>query len=150
MPSGRQLAQIYAQRFEDWIAERTERRDWLDYSVKGSLNREEIAREIGCSRSVIGSNKAIKTRLEALEADLREQEILGQPRNPQNRPQEAADAPQGPDPRDTRIKQLEERLATSLAECASLRQRVRQLEAVQDEMVPTGRRIDPGPGFLQN
>lgn len=62
--SGAQKAveNVAALRF--WIAERKEQQDVIEYIRGGKLNRSEIAKELGFSRSVFAQNPLIKKLIE--------------------------------------------------------------------------------------
>ncbi|CUK01012.1 hypothetical protein PH7735_02401 [Shimia thalassica] len=57
--SGADLALEYAERFALWIEERELQNDFLDYVRSGKLNRTEVAKELGFSRSVFAQNPEV-------------------------------------------------------------------------------------------
>jgi len=146
--SGQQIAKENLAKFLSWIAEREAANDWHDYLRGDKLNRSEIATECGFSLSVMRQNPAVKASLEALEARLAASGITP--------PQEAlSDSSSGLAARsesvvdnriktamgraDARVKMLEEQNAGLKAEVASLRERLRCFEHLDDHLARTGR-----------
>lgn len=146
--SGQQVARDNLTKFQNWSAEREAANDWHDYIRGNKLNRSEIAAECGFALSVMRQNPAVKTALETLEARLTALGII-QPRE---------SAPEGPNEPDdasekvidkrimaakgraeARVKALEEQNASLKAEVASLRERLRRFEHLDDHLGRTGR-----------
>lgn len=130
-----------------WIEQREVQADWGDYIRRGKLNRSEIAIECGFARSVIGSNPAIKARLRDVERLLAERGLLAASSfaTLHSDDVEQDKTVREIDKRDRRIAALEARVATQRAEIIALRDKLKQATAIQDELVPTGRRFRPGP-----
>ena len=146
--SGQQKAKDNLAAFHYWIAEREAANDWHDYLRGDKLNRSEIAAECGFSLSVVRQNPAVKEALEALESRLATLGIT-QPRKtaPGASSEAAATAEKVIDKRimaakgraEARVKALEEQNASLKAEVASLRERLRRFEHLDDHLARTGR-----------
>lgn len=65
-------------RFQNFIRDRNENRDWADYVSRDgvSLVRQRIIEECGFSRSLLYQNEIVKSRLSLLEAELQNRGIL--------------------------------------------------------------------------
>ena len=75
MASGQQKAQQNLEAFEVWKATQTD--DELKQIVfRGQLNRIEVAKGIGCGKSALNQNPALKKALKALEDELRSKGVL--------------------------------------------------------------------------
>ncbi|AGQ93954.1 hypothetical protein M634_19150 [Vibrio parahaemolyticus O1:Kuk str. FDA_R31] len=75
MANGRQKAQENLEAFEVWKATQTD--DNLKQIVfRGQLNRIEVAKGIGCGKSALSQNPALKKALKTLEDELRERDVL--------------------------------------------------------------------------
>ena len=75
MASGQQKAQQNLEAFEVWKATQTD--DELKQIVfRGQLNRIEVAKGIGCGKSALNQNPALKKALKALEDELRSNCLL--------------------------------------------------------------------------
>ncbi|MBF4355024.1 VPA1267 family protein, partial [Vibrio anguillarum] len=70
MASGQQKAQQNLEAFEAWKATQTDD-DFKQILFRGQLNRIEVAKGIGCGKSALNQNPALKKALKALEGDLR-------------------------------------------------------------------------------
>lgn len=146
--SGQQIAKDNLFKFQSWIAERESANDWRDYLRGDKLNRSEIAAECGFALSVLRQNPAVKNALEALEHRLAARAIT-QPQKPApDCSNEAVAASEKVIDRrimvakgraDARVKALEEQNASLKAEVASLRERLRRFEHLDDHLVRTGR-----------
>lgn len=75
MPNGKQVGDENFQKFLSWQASRTEE-DFRQLERRGILNRTEIHKECGFSRSVLSSNPDVKRSLRVLEEDLRKRGVL--------------------------------------------------------------------------
>jgi len=75
MASGQQKAQQNLEAFEIWIATQTDD-DFKQITYRGQLSRIEVAKGVGCGKSAINQNPAIRNALKALEDGLREKGIL--------------------------------------------------------------------------
>ena len=58
--NGQTLGNENLEKFQAWIAQRKKQNDKLDYIRNGKLNRSEVAKELGFSRSVFAQNPAVK------------------------------------------------------------------------------------------
>ena len=146
--SGQQLARDNLAKFQSWIAEREVTNDWHDYLRGDKLNRSEIAAECGFSLSVVRQNPAVKEALEALESRLTTLGLTQPLRTAPDASNEAAAASEKViDKRimaakgraEARVKALEEQNASLKAEVASLRERLRRFEHLDDHLSRTGR-----------
>ncbi len=75
MASGQQKAQQNLEAFEVWKATQTDD-DFKQIVFRGQLNRIEVAKGIGCGKSALNQNPALKKSLNALEGELRERGVL--------------------------------------------------------------------------
>jgi hypothetical protein len=75
MANGQQIAQENFDKFLKW-SETTPFEEFTAIVRGGILNRQEIATQIGFSKSALSQNPRIKESLKALEDDLRENNIL--------------------------------------------------------------------------
>ncbi|RUM50062.1 MAG: hypothetical protein DSY85_14295 [Marinomonas sp.] len=75
MANGRQIAQHNLAAFETWKATQTDD-DFKQIILRGQLNRVEVAKGIGCGRSALNQNPALKKALRSLEDELRNKGIL--------------------------------------------------------------------------
>ncbi|EKO3580945.1 MULTISPECIES: VPA1267 family protein [Vibrio] len=75
MASGQQKAQQNLEAFEVWKATQTDD-DFKQIVFRGQLNRIEVAKGIGCGKSALNQNPALKKALNALEGELRERGVL--------------------------------------------------------------------------
>ncbi|CAM5196391.1 VPA1267 family protein [Alishewanella longhuensis] len=75
MASGQQKAQQNLDAFEVWQATQTDD-DFKQITFKGQLNRIEVAKGVGCGKSALNQNPALRKALKSLEDSLRERGIL--------------------------------------------------------------------------
>ncbi|EGQ8550240.1 hypothetical protein MW344_004650 [Vibrio parahaemolyticus] len=75
MASGQQKAQQNLEAFEVWKATQTDD-DFKQIVFRGQLNRIEVAKGIGCGKSALNQNPALKNALKALEGELRDRGVL--------------------------------------------------------------------------
>ncbi len=75
MASGQQKAQQNLEAFEIWKATQTDD-DFKQIVFRGQLNRIEVAKGIGCGKSALNQNPALKKALKALEDELRVKGVL--------------------------------------------------------------------------
>lgn len=75
MASGQQKAQQNLEAFEVWKATQTDD-DFKQIVFRGQLNRIEVAKGIGCGKSALNQNPALKKALKALEDELRSKCVL--------------------------------------------------------------------------
>ena len=75
MASGQQKAQQNLEAFEVWKATQTDD-DFKQIVFRGQLNRIEVAKSIGCGKSALNQNPALKKTLKALEDELRDKGVL--------------------------------------------------------------------------
>lgn len=75
MVSGQQKAQQNLEAFEVWKATQTDD-EFKQIVFRGQLNRIEVAKGIGCGKSALNQNPALKKALKALEDELRSKGVL--------------------------------------------------------------------------
>ena len=75
MASGQQKAQQNLEAFEVWKATQTDD-DFKQIVFRGQLNRIEVAKGIGCGKSALNQNPALRKALKALEGELRDRGVL--------------------------------------------------------------------------
>ena len=75
MASGQQKAQQNLEAFEAWKATQTDD-EFKQIVFRGQLNRIEVAKGIGCGKSALNQNPALKKALKALEDELRGKGVL--------------------------------------------------------------------------
>ncbi|GEM81354.1 VPA1267 family protein [Vibrio superstes] len=75
MASGQQKAQQNLEAFEVWTATQTDD-EFKQIVFRGQLNRIEVAKGIGCGKSALNQNPALKKALKALEDELRGKGVL--------------------------------------------------------------------------
>ncbi|EHR1278227.1 VPA1267 family protein [Vibrio parahaemolyticus] len=75
MVSGQQKAQQNLEAFEVWKTTQTDD-DFKQIIYRGQLSRIDVAKGIGCGKSALNQNPALKEALKALEDDLRDRGVL--------------------------------------------------------------------------
>ena len=75
MASGQQKAQQNLEAFEVWQATQTDD-DFKQIAFRGQLNRIEVAKGVGCGKSALNQNPALRKALLALEDSLRDKGLL--------------------------------------------------------------------------
>ncbi len=75
MANGQQKAQHNLHAFEVWKATQEED-DFKQIVFRGQLNRREVAKAIGCGKSALNQNPALKEALANLEDHLRDRGVL--------------------------------------------------------------------------
>ena len=75
MASGQQKAQQNLGAFEVWKATQTDD-DFKQIVFRVQLNRIEVAKGIGCGKSALNQNPALRKALKALEGELRDRGVL--------------------------------------------------------------------------
>ncbi|MDE1210397.1 VPA1267 family protein, partial [Vibrio aestuarianus] len=75
MAGGQQKAQQNLEAFEVWKATQTDD-DFKQIVFRGQLNRIEVAKGIGCGKSALNQNPALKKALKILEDELRSKGVL--------------------------------------------------------------------------
>lgn len=75
MASGQQKAQQNLEAFEVWKATQTDD-DFKQIVFRGQLNRIEVAKGVGCGKSALNQNPALRKALKALEDELRDKAVL--------------------------------------------------------------------------
>jgi hypothetical protein len=147
-PGGRDGGEANIRAFREWSLERDRTGDWADYVHRGQLNRSEAARECSFALSCFRSNPGLRGALQALEARLREAEILPALISDHDatasgdRNTEAATASRVGKVNyqaKQRIKVLEEQNAALKAEVVDLRDKLRRLEHLDAHLSKTGR-----------
>ncbi|TKF32988.1 hypothetical protein FCV50_08185 [Vibrio kanaloae] len=124
MASGQQKAQQNLEAFEVWKATQTDD-DFKQILFRGQLNRIEVAKGIGCGKSALNQNPALKKALKALEDELRGKGVLPPLTDAAKK---NADKPKAYDNAANR-KLLDSKRVSSLeAENIELKAKVRELE----------------------
>ena len=124
MASGQQKAQQNLEAFEVWKATQTDD-EFKQIVFRGQLNKIEVAKGIGCGKSALTQNPALKKALKALEDELRSKGVLP-PLTDAAKKNEGK--PQAYDNRANR-KLLDSKRVSSLeAENIELKAKVRELE----------------------
>ncbi|MDP1732869.1 MAG: VPA1267 family protein [Sulfuritalea sp.] len=150
--SGKQIAAVNVNRFNDWIADREAAEDWKNYIRIGKLNRTQIAGECQFALTVFRQNPAIKSALASLEARLRDCGILPDQKTAQKAAKAVVEATAlASDKRlqsqlaaaNHRIKQLEEQNAVRKEEIKSLRASLTKLKHLDQHLSTTGRLLHP-------
>lgn len=75
MANGQQRSEDNLNKFEQWIATQADK-DLKQIIHRGQLNRGEVAKGCGFGKSALRQNPKIKIRLEEIETDLRDRNIL--------------------------------------------------------------------------
>ena len=75
MASGQQKAQQNLAAFLAWQSTQTDD-NFKQITFKGQLNRMEIAKAVGCGKSALLQNPALRNALQSLEDSLREKGVL--------------------------------------------------------------------------
>ncbi|MCL1078609.1 hypothetical protein D5R81_11905 [Parashewanella spongiae] len=75
MTNGRQKAEQNLQSFEVWKATQTDD-DFKQIVFRGQLNRGDVAKAVGCGKSALNQNPALKDALINLEDSLRDKGVL--------------------------------------------------------------------------
>ncbi|MCL1140261.1 VPA1267 family protein [Shewanella pneumatophori] len=124
MASGQQKAQQNLEAFEVWQATQTND-DFKQIIFKGQLNRGEIAKAIGCGKSALTQNPALKEALKSLEDRLRDKGVL-----PPLTKSAKKDTDKPKEYDNTRNRQLldAKRVSTLEAENIELKAKVKELE----------------------
>ncbi|PNH90523.1 VPA1267 family protein [Vibrio diazotrophicus] len=75
MASGQQKAQENCKAFDVWRVTQTDD-DFKQIVYRGQLNRIEVAKGVGCGKSALKQNPALRKALNSLENELRERGVL--------------------------------------------------------------------------
>jgi predicted RNase H-like nuclease (RuvC/YqgF family) len=75
MANGQQKAQQNVDAFLSWAATQSDD-NFKEITFRGQLNRLEIAKAIGCGKSALNQNPALREALKTLEDNLRKKGIL--------------------------------------------------------------------------
>jgi len=131
--SGADGGREYAARFEAYVEER-QASGTLPWAAGGKLNRSTMANELGFGRDVFRTNPVIAERLAAIEGDAQHVSAVDEAdeRAAGARSQREAVALE-------KVKELQERLATSEEECRYLKNELRKLGYVDLILPDVGR-----------
>lgn len=137
--NGQQRSEQNLATFLSWVASKTDD-DFREMVARGQLSRQEIARECGFAKSVLLQNPRVKEALKALEAQLRERNVLP----PVAETSESDAAPQAtPNPRavadKARLKRLESENASLRAELTQVRADLDRYQLMDSVLCSTGR-----------
>lgn len=138
--NGQEKASENYRAFMAWISMQTDS-TFREIVIQDRLNRGEICREIGFSRSVLIQNPLVKEALRQLEDRLRVSGVLpgrvlldkAQPLPVRGQVQSITDR--------ERLKKLEAENAGLRAELSELRQRLKRFETVEAVLSETGRLV---------
>lgn len=125
MANGQQKAQQNLEAFDVWKATQTDD-DFKQIAFRGQLNRIEVAKAIGCGKSALNQNPALKKALNGLEDELRDRGVLP-PLTESSK--KNADKPKAYDNTATRRLLDAKRLSSLEAENIELKAKVKALEA---------------------
>jgi hypothetical protein len=135
--NGRDRSDENVATFQAWVVAKT-RSELRELANGDRLNRGEIARECGFSRSVLRQNPRVRQALADLEDQLREEGVIaaveqtgGIPIRKRGQIQAATDA--------ERLKKLEAENVALKAEVAALRNRVKLSDILNRMLSETGR-----------
>lgn len=124
MANGQQKALHNIEAFQVWQATQSDD-DFAQIIVRGQLNRGEVAKAVGCGKSALTQNPALKKALALLEESLREKGVLPPLKQP------VKNSPEKPKQYDNtaNLKQLNsKRLSTLESENIELKAKVNELE----------------------
>ena len=142
MASGQQVAEENVQRFQTWVASKTDS-DFRQMVSRGVLSRTEIAAECGFAKSALTQNPRIREALKSLEEQLRDRGVL--PQVAQSAQDEGAPVvTQRVDSARAaldaeRLSRLEQENASLKAENAELKRLLGRYAVLQDVLAETGR-----------
>ncbi|MCT2530468.1 VPA1267 family protein [SAR92 clade bacterium H921] len=125
MASGQQKAEQNLNSFRSWVATQTDP-DFKQIIFRGQLNRGEIAKAIGCGKSALNQNPALKKELANLETELRNKGILPQL---SKAAKEGTSKPKKYDSTANRKSLDSKRVSTLEAENIELKAKVKELES---------------------
>lgn len=127
MASGQQKAQQNFEAFMLWQATLTDD-DFKQITVRGQLNRQEVAKAIGCGKSALAQNPALKAALKTLEDSLREKGVLP-PMTESAKEKQDSHAPKPYDNSANRKIQDSKNLTRLEAENLELKAKLKELES---------------------
>ena len=142
MASGQQVAEENVQRFQTWVASKTDS-DFRQMVSRGVLSRTEIAAECGFAKSALTQNPRIREALKSLEEQLRDRGVL--PQVAQSAQDEGAPVvTQRVDSARAaldaeRLSRVEQENASLKAENAELKRLLGRYAVLQDVLAETGR-----------
>ncbi|MFA7280089.1 MAG: VPA1267 family protein [Sterolibacterium sp.] len=129
-----------SQLLETWIDLHFKKDDWTDYIRNGQLNRSQIAAEIGIVRSALYTNEVHASLLGNLETRLRAQGRLPPVGHVTKQDKAASEREERHIAElETRLKSLEERNATLLAENRDIKRKLDRYRMIEDHLSTTGR-----------
>lgn len=125
MASGQQKAQQNLEAFKVWKATQTDD-DFRQIVFRGQLNRIEVAKGIGCGKSALNQNPALRKALKTLEDELRDKAVLPPLTESASK---NADKPKAYDNTANRKLLDSKRVASLEAENIELKAKVKELES---------------------
>lgn len=125
MANGQQKAQVNLAAFLTWQATQADE-DFKQIIFRGQLNRLEVAKAVGCGKSALSQNPALRKALKELEDKLREKGVLPQLSESAKKD---ADKPKQYDSTANRKLLDSKRLSTLEAENIELKAKVKELES---------------------
>lgn len=139
MANGQQKSDENLEIFQSWIASKNDL-DFRDLTIRGQLNRQDIAEECNFSRSVLLQNPRIKEGLLGLEKDLRQRGILPPIADPSDTSPQISPAGQSRSVTEqARLKRLEAENASLRAEVLKLRADNIKYIVMQSVLLESGR-----------
>lgn len=123
--NGQQKAKQNLEAFEVWVATQTDE-DFKQILFKGQLNRTEVAERVGCGKSALTQNPALRKALKALEDRLRSGGVLPPLTESAKK---NADQPKQYDPTASRRMLDSKRLSALEAENIELKATVKELKS---------------------
>ena len=139
-PSTKDIADSNSQRLQTWICDHYQLNDWNDYLRDGALNRSLIASELGIPRSSLYTNQALKSPLDNLEVRLRGEGKIPEAKATTPESKTASEREEKHVAElETRLKSVEERNATLVAENRELKRKFERYQMIDDHLSQTGR-----------
>lgn len=139
-PSTKEIAESNSQKLQQWIDDRDRQDDWAGYLCNGALNRSRVAGELGMTRSSLYTNAAIKSLLDNLEGHLRGAGKIPEGKATTLEAQVASEREiKLAAELETRLKALEERNATLVAENRELKRKFERYKMLEEHLSQTGR-----------
>ncbi|MFT5718495.1 MAG: hypothetical protein ACI9T7_002702 [Oleiphilaceae bacterium] len=124
MANGQQIAQQNLDAFHSWVATQQDE-DFKQIMFRGQLSRSEVAKAIGCGKSALNQNPALREALKQLEDDLRDRDLLPPLTD---MAKNEFDKPQKYDNTSNRIALDSKRLSSLEAENIELKAKVKELK----------------------
>ncbi|WP_261844257.1 DUF6262 family protein [Aliamphritea ceti] len=133
--NGKQKGKLYAERVENWIAQRDKAGDFHEYNNGGKINRAALCAELDFSRSVTTQNLTVRDFL-----DKAEKRWFGEKEKTDSKAHEAARerSEKRANQRASEVSKLEDEIAKLKAENATLRKQLERFSAIDEVIQQTG------------